>query len=68
MMQVAKKYMQTELGLIPVDWEVKEFVEVMDGFSSGHVDRNKAVIKFLQKQSWIDKTKLVITVQPPRTS
>ena len=39
MMQVAKKYKQTELGLIPVDWEVKEFVEVMDGFSSGHVDR-----------------------------
>ncbi len=32
---VAEKYKQTEVGLIPSDWEVKEFVEVMDGFSSG---------------------------------
>jgi type I restriction enzyme S subunit len=32
---VAEKYKQTELGQIPEDWYVKEFVEVMDGFSSG---------------------------------
>lgn len=32
---VAEKYKQTEVGLIPSDWDLKEFVEVMDGFSSG---------------------------------
>ena len=32
---IAEEYKQTEVGLIPVDWDVKEFVEVMDGFSSG---------------------------------
>jgi type I restriction enzyme S subunit len=31
----AEKYKLTELGLIPQDWDLKEFVEVMDGFSSG---------------------------------
>jgi type I restriction enzyme S subunit len=35
MKRVAEKYKQTEVGLIPSDWEVKEFVDVMDGFSSG---------------------------------
>jgi type I restriction enzyme S subunit len=34
-MEVRKGYKQTDLGAIPDDWEVKEFVEVMDGFSSG---------------------------------
>jgi len=29
------KYKQTELGLIPKDWDLKQFMDVMDGFSSG---------------------------------
>ncbi len=33
--QIPKGYKQTELGAIPEDWDVKQFVEVMDGFSSG---------------------------------
>jgi type I restriction enzyme S subunit len=32
---VKEKYKQTELGLIPEDWNFVEFHEVMDGFSSG---------------------------------
>lgn len=28
-------YKQTEIGIIPVDWDLKTFGEVMDGFSSG---------------------------------
>jgi len=28
-------YKNSELGLIPDDWDVKEFQDVMDGFSSG---------------------------------
>lgn len=32
---VADKYKKTELGPIPADWSIKEFHEVMDGFSSG---------------------------------
>ena len=34
-MEVRNGYKQTELGVIPEDWDVKEFAEVMDGFSSG---------------------------------
>ncbi len=32
---IKKGYKQTELGVITEDWDVKQFVEVMDGFSSG---------------------------------
>lgn len=32
---VTGKYKQTEFGLIPYDWDLKYFVDVMDGFSSG---------------------------------
>lgn len=32
---IADKYKQTEFGLIPEDWNIVEFQEVMDGFSSG---------------------------------
>ena len=34
-MVVMEGYKKTVLGLIPEDWNVKEFVDVMDGFSSG---------------------------------
>lgn len=34
-MVIKEGYKQTEIGVIPNDWEVKEFVEVIDGFSSG---------------------------------
>jgi type I restriction enzyme S subunit len=34
-MEVKQGFKETELGLIPEDWEVKKFFEVMDGFSSG---------------------------------
>ncbi|MEY4954161.1 MAG: hypothetical protein RI981_246 [Bacteroidota bacterium] len=34
-MEVKQGFKETELGIIPEDWEVKKFFEVMDGFSSG---------------------------------
>jgi type I restriction enzyme S subunit len=34
-MVIKEGYKQTEFGIIPNDWELKEFVEVIDGFSSG---------------------------------
>ena len=34
-MVIKEEYKQTEIGVIPMDWELKEFVEVIDGFSSG---------------------------------
>jgi len=34
-MEVMEGYKQTDMGLIPLEWDVKEFEEVMDGFSSG---------------------------------
>ena len=34
-MAVKEGYKNTVAGVIPIDWDVKEFVEVMDGFSSG---------------------------------
>ncbi|MEI7726515.1 MAG: restriction endonuclease subunit S [Bacteroidota bacterium] len=34
-MEVKEGYKQTDMGLIPLEWDVKEFEEVMDGFSSG---------------------------------
>lgn len=34
-MVIKEGYKQTEIGVIPNDWELKEFVEVIDGFSSG---------------------------------
>lgn len=34
-MVIKEGYKQTEIGVIPKEWEVKEFVEVIDGFSSG---------------------------------
>ncbi len=34
-MELRKGYKQTEVGVIPNDWDVKKFEEVMDGFSSG---------------------------------
>ncbi len=35
MTEIKIGYKHTEVGLIPSDWDLKEFVEVMDGFSSG---------------------------------
>lgn len=34
-MEIREGYKNTELGVIPEDWEVKEFQDVMEGFSSG---------------------------------
>ena len=34
-MEIKQGYKQTDIGVIPSDWEVKEFQDVMDGFSSG---------------------------------
>lgn len=34
-MELENGFKNTELGLIPKDWKIIEFVEVMDGFSSG---------------------------------
>jgi len=34
-MAVREGYKQTDMGLIPLEWDVKEFEEVMEGFSSG---------------------------------
>lgn len=32
---IEKKYKQTELGIIPNDWQIREFQDVMTGFFSG---------------------------------
>jgi len=34
-MELRAGYKKTEVGIIPEDWDLKEFVDVMDGFSSG---------------------------------
>jgi type I restriction enzyme S subunit len=34
-MKAEGKYKKTDVGVIPEDWEVVDFQEVMDGFSSG---------------------------------
>src|SRR5688572_2817418 len=34
-MEVKQGYKKTEMGYIPDDWNLYEFAEVMDGFSSG---------------------------------
>lgn len=35
-MEIIKGYKKTELGLVPADWHLKRFEEVMTGFSSGN--------------------------------
>lgn len=50
---IEKKYKQTELGIIPNDWQIKEFQDVMTGFFSGatpyrgHPEYYKGVIKWI---------------------
>ncbi len=35
MIDIPVGYKKAEVGIIPEDWEVKEFVAVMDSFSGG---------------------------------
>lgn len=57
-MEVKKGYKQTELGAIPNDWEIKEFVDVMDGFTSGQTPY-RAVASFYKGDiPWITSGEL----------
>lgn len=52
------KYKQTEVGLIPEDWEVKEFAEVMDGFSSGQTPYREIKEYYKGNIPWITSGEL----------
>lgn len=55
---MSRGYKQTELGAIPIDWEIKEFVEVMDGFTSGQTPY-RAVASFYKGDiPWITSGEL----------
>lgn len=57
-MEVRAGYKQTEIGVIPEDWDVKEFMEVMDGFSSGQTPYRAIVDYYRGDIPWITSGEL----------
>lgn len=57
-MELKKGYKQTEVGVIPEDWEVKKFVEVMDGFSSGQTPYRATKEYYKGNVPWITSGEL----------
>jgi type I restriction enzyme S subunit len=57
-MEMSKGYKQTELGAIPNDWDVKEFVEVMDGFTSGQTPYRAVTSYYKGDIPWITSGEL----------
>lgn len=57
-MEVRAGYKKTELGFIPEDWNLKEFVEVMDGFSSGQTPFRANVEFYRGDIPWITSGEL----------
>lgn len=55
---IKKGYKQTELGVIPEDWDVKPFVEVMDGFSSGQTPSRAIADYYRGDIPWITSGEL----------
>jgi len=57
-MELKEGYKQTELGLIPEDWDVKLFQEVMDGFSSGQTPYREIKRYYTGEIPWITSGEL----------
>lgn len=57
-MEVKKGYKQTEFGVIPEDWDVKDFESVMDGFSSGQTPYRAKPEFFKGNIPWITSGEL----------
>ncbi|MCF8221427.1 MAG: restriction endonuclease subunit S [Cryomorphaceae bacterium] len=57
-MELKKGYKQTDLGVIPDDWEIKEFADVMDGFSSGQTPYRAIVEYYKGDIPWITSGEL----------
>jgi type I restriction enzyme, S subunit len=57
-MEVKKGYKQTEMGNIPEDWDLREFVEVMDGFTSGQTPYRGVPSYFKGNIPWITSGEL----------
>lgn len=55
---IAETYKQTEVGLIPSDWDVKEFADVMDGFSSGQTPYRAVAEYYKGDIPWITSGEL----------
>jgi type I restriction enzyme S subunit len=58
MKTLGEKYKQTELGQIPKEWDLKEFVEVMDGFSSGQTPYRAVAEYYKGDIPWITSGEL----------
>jgi len=57
-MVIEKGYKKSVMGIIPEDWHVKEFADVMDGFSSGQTPY-RAVAEYYKGQiPWITSGEL----------
>ena len=57
-MELRQEYKKTEVGIIPEDWEVKEFGEVMDGFSSGQTPYRAVSAYYKGNIPWITSGEL----------
>jgi type I restriction enzyme S subunit len=57
-MELKKGYKQTDLGVIPDDWGIKEFADVMDGFSSGQTPYRAVVEYYKGDIPWITSGEL----------
>lgn len=57
-MELKKGYKKTEMGVIPSDWDVQEFVEVMDGFTSGQTPYRGVASYYKGDIPWITSGEL----------
>ncbi|HEV2480054.1 MAG TPA: restriction endonuclease subunit S [Puia sp.] len=57
-MELEKEYKKTEMGLIPDDWSIKEFADVMDGFTSGQTPYRGVPSYFKGNIPWITSGEL----------
>jgi type I restriction enzyme, S subunit len=57
-MELKKGYKVTVLGMIPEDWSIKEFAEVMDGFSSGQTPYRAVAEYYKGDIPWITSGEL----------
>ncbi|MEN9345088.1 MAG: hypothetical protein RLZZ60_557 [Bacteroidota bacterium] len=57
-MELKQGFKKTELGIIPEDWEVKEFADVMDGFSSGQTPYRAVAEYYKGDIPWITSGEL----------
>ncbi len=57
-LEIKSRYKLTEFGPIPEDWQVKEFVEVMEGFSSGQTPYRAVAEYYKGDIPWITSGEL----------